>query len=134
MDPLMLNLILLAPMVVGMLLSQLLRLNLKALQGIYLLLAAANVLVWYFFLDGRWVEPIIFAAVGGVALLIATGIFGTRVRPSDYTFLQIGVGLFPWTLWGFSASIIYGVLLIIFGTVIALRPKFKNPLRRSTRY
>ncbi len=129
----MLNVILLAPLLVGMLLSQLLKLNLKNLQGIYLLLAAANSLVWYFFLDGRWLEPLIFAGAGLVGLILATAVLGNRVRPSDYTFLQVGIGMFPWTLWGFTTSIAYAVLLVLFAIVIALRPKFKNPLRKTFR-
>ncbi len=125
------NAIIFAPLFVGLIVSQIVRFDLKAFQGLYLLLAAANILVWYFMLDGRWLEPVIFAAIGFVTLLVATGIFGTKVRAADYVFAQIGIGMYPWTLFGFSGAVIYVVLLGIFVTLVALRPKFKNPFFKN---
>lgn len=130
MDPLIVNVILLSPLFLGLILSQFLRLNLKMLQGMYLILVAGNVLLSYF-LTNQWLPAVIIGVAGFLVLLVATGVLGERVRPSDYSFMEIGAGLFPWALWGFSASMIYGVVLVLFAVLIALRPKFKNPLRRT---
>lgn len=132
MDSFTLNLLLLAPLVLGVLLSQLLRLTLKALQGVYLFLAAGNVVLSYF-LIGEWLPAVVAAAAGFVVVLILAGIFGTKVRPSDYSFAQMGVGLFPWTHFDFSATLIYGVFLVMFAVLVALRPKFRNPLKRGSK-
>lgn len=130
MDPLMFNVVLLSPLFLGFILSQFLRLNLRMLQGVYLLLAAGNIALSYFLLQD-WITPAIIAAIGFITLVIAAGLLGGKVRPSDYVFMQVGVGLFPWVHWGLLPAIAYGVSLAGFATLVALRPKFKNPLKRG---
>lgn len=132
MDPILFNTILLSPLIFGLILSQFLRMPLKGLQGIYLFLAVANVLVSYFML-GDWLTPVIIAGIGFIVMLIAAGLFGQLVRPGDYMFFQVGVGLFPWLLWGLTAGIIYGIIVILFAVLVALRPKFKNPFFKASK-
>lgn len=123
------TLALLAPLILGLLLSQLVPLNLRGLQGVYLLLVVGATVVAYF-LTGEWLPALIAAAAGFIVVLILAGIFGERIRAADYGFAQFGVGLFPWTYWDFTASLIYAILLVMFGVLVALRPKFKNPFVR----
>lgn len=130
MDPFTLNLILLAPLFLGIVLSQVLRLNLRALQAVYLFLVAGNVVLSYFLLDS-WLPAVVAAGVGLLLVVILAGVFGQRVRPGDYGFAQMGVGLFPWLQWGFTAALIYGIILIMFAVLVALRPKFKNPFFKN---
>lgn len=130
MDNFQLTLILLAPLVVGLLLSQLLKMPLRGLTGIYLLLVIANVFLWFVLLDGDWVTPLITGVAGFIGGVIATGLLYKRLNPGDFTLIMAGIGLFPWTLWGFAAAIAYGVILVIFAALIALKPKLKNPFVR----
>jgi len=124
------SLILLSPLLLGFIASQALRLPLKALTGVYLLLAAGNVILTYF-LTGAWLAPAIIAAVGLLATVIATGFFFEKLTPSDFSLIMSGVGLFPWAHWDFLLAIAYAVVLGILVIVVALRPKFKNPLKRK---
>jgi len=132
MDPLVQNIILLSPLFLGFILSQFLRMNLKGLQGIYFLLAAGNVVLSYFIL-GEWLAPLVIAAAGFVVLVVTAGFLGERVRPSDYMFFEVGVGLFPWMHWGFIVAIAFAVVLVMFAVLVALRPKFKNPFQRRAK-
>jgi hypothetical protein len=120
-----------APLLVGVFLTQLLRINLKGFVGVYLLLVAANVALSYLQLGGGFIAPLIIGVVGFAVLIVLTGIFGTRLRISDQALVAMGVGLFPWTL-GLAPSITYGIIFAGLAIVIALRPKFHNPLRRRT--
>lgn len=131
MDPVLLNVVLLAPLFLGIILSQFLRLPLKGLSAVYLLLSAGNVLLWYFLLGGQWLPPVITAAAGFLVTVVLIGFLGQRVRAADYALAMAGIGLFPWTLWGFMAGIVYAIVLVLFAVLIALRPKFKNPLKRN---
>jgi hypothetical protein len=130
MDSFQLTLILLAPLVVGILLSQLLKMPLKGLTGVYLLLVIVNVFLWFFLLDGDVLTPILMGVAGLLAGVVATGFLYKRLNPGDFVLVMAGVGLFPWTLWGLMASLAYGVILVIFAVLIALKPKFKNPFVR----
>lgn len=130
MDNFQLTLILLAPLVLGLFLSQLLKMPLKGLTGVYLLLVIANIFVWFLLLNGDWITPLITGAAGLLGGVIATGFLYKRLRPGDFVLIMVGIGLFPWTLWGFSAAIVYGIILAIFAALIALKPKFKNPFVR----
>lgn len=130
MDPILLNLILLTPLFAGLLMSQIVRMPLRGLTGLYLLTVVANVLVWAFML-GEWLPPVIIGAVGLLVGVILAGFLFKKVAASDFVLFMAGVGLFPWTLWGFTASFIYAIVLVIFAVLIALRPKFKNPLKRN---
>lgn len=120
------------PLLVGVVLSQALRLNLKGFLGVYLLLVASNVAVSYLVLNAGWLAPLVIGAIGFVVIILMTGLFGTRVRTSDHVLAGIGVGLFPWTN-EVTSSIVYAVIFTGFAILIALRPKFKNPLRRNRR-
>lgn len=123
------SLILLAPLLLGFIASQALRLPLKALTGVYVLLAVGNVILTYF-LTGTWVAPVVIALVGLVVTVIATGFFFEKLTPSDFALIMAGVGLFPWVQWDFLLGIAYAVVLGILVVIVALRPKFKNPLKR----
>lgn len=130
MDNFQLTLILLAPLVLGIFLSQLLKMPLRGLSGIYILLVIVNIFIWFLFLDGDWITPLVTGAVGFLAGVIGTGLLYKRLTPGDFVLIMAGIGLFPWTLWGITASIAYGVILAIFATIIALKPKFKSPFVR----
>lgn len=131
MDNFQLTLILLAPLILGLFLSQLLKMPLKGLTGIYLLLVIANVFVWFLLRDGEWLTPLLIGAAGLLGGVIATGFLYKRLNPGDFALIMAGIGLFPWTLWGFAAAIAYGVILAIFAALIALKPKLKNPFVRK---
>lgn len=129
MDPLLLNLTLLAPLLLGILSSQLLKLPLRGLTGVYVLLAVANVLLWFFLL-GDWLTPLLISCAGLLLTVIAVGFLYKRVTPSDFALMMSGIGLFPWLLWGPLAAVAYAVVLALFVVLIALRPKFRNPFKR----
>lgn len=120
----------LVPLLVGVVLTQALRLNLKGFLGVYLLLVAGNVALSYLYFENGFIAPLVIAAVGFLVMMVLTGIFGTRIRTSDYALAGVGIGLFPWTI-GVVPSVTYAVLFTGFAIIIALKPKFKNPLRRS---
>lgn len=131
MDNFQLTLILLAPLVIGLLLSQLLKMHLKGLTGIYFLLVIVNTFIWFFLFEGNLLPPLITGLAGFIGGVIATGFLYKRLTASDFVLIMVGIGLFPWTLWGFTAAIAYAVVLAIFAALIALKPKFKNPFVRK---
>lgn len=120
----------LIPLFIGVVLTQVLRLNLKGFLGVYLMMVASNVAFTYLFLENGFIAPLIIAAAGFIAMLLLTGIFGNRMRTTDYALVGFGIGLFPWTI-GLLPAIAYAVVFAGFAILIALRPKFRNPLRRS---
>ena len=132
MNDVQLSLVLLAPLFVGFVYSQFVRLPLKGLTAIYLLLGVGNVLLTYF-LVGGWLAPLISAAAGLLVGVLATGFFFEKLTPSDFALIMAGVGLFPWAQWDFLVSIAYAVILAIIVVVVALKPKFKNPLKKRFR-
>lgn len=124
--------IMLIPLLIGVVLSQALRLNLRGFLGIYLILVAGNMALSYLQLGAGYIAPLIIGAIGLVVTVTLTGFFGNRIRISDYALASFGIGLFPWNV-GLLASIIYAIVFIGFAILIALKPKFKNPLRRGYR-
>ena len=124
------SLVLLIPLFVGFLGSQVLKMPLKGLTGIYLLLSVANVILSYF-LIGDWLTPLIIAAVGLLIGVVATGFFFEKLSPSDFAMIMAGVGMFPWARWDLMIAIGYAVVLAILIVIVALKPKFKNPLKKK---
>lgn len=120
------------PLLLGVVLTQVLKLNLKGFLGVYLMLVALNVAIPYFYLESSFVAPLVIGAIGAVVMVLLTGIFGTQIRTSDYALAGVGVGLFPWLL-SIEQSLVYAVVFIGFAFLVALKPKFKNPLRRMKR-
>lgn len=123
--------IVLAPLLIGVILSQALRLNLRGFIGVYLMLVAGNVALSYLQLKTGLIAPLVIGAIGLVVMVVMTGLFGTKIRISDYALTGIGIGLFPWSL-GVLQSVTYAVIFAIFATLIALKPKIKSPFKRGS--
>jgi len=125
------QLLMLVPLLVGIILTQALKATMKTFFGVYFLLVAANVALTYTVLGGGILAPLIIGVIGALVMIVGIGIFGTKVRHADFGFAGFGVGLFPWVAVGFLPSISYSIILAGFVVLVALRPKMKNPFRRS---
>lgn len=125
------QLLMFVPLLVGIILTQALKATMKTYFGVYFLLVAANVALTYTVLDGGVLAPLVTGVIGALVMLVGIGIFGTRVRHADFGFAGFGVGLFPWVAVGLVPSISYIIILGGFVVLVALRPKLKNPFRRS---
>lgn len=126
-------LLMLSPLFAGVVLSQILKLKLKEFQALYAVLLAAAVAISYFVFGTGYITPLIIGAVGFIVMFILVAFFGKRIKTSTYFLTQAGVGFFPWTM-SLTGAIIYAVILALFATLLALKPKFKSPFRRTGTY
>lgn len=125
------SLLLVTPLIVGALFSQIVPIKLRPFLGVYLILTAAQVLISYLVLNLGVLAPVISSVVGVVVMLVLTGFFGDRLRASDYALAGVGMGLFPWVSVGFPGFVIYAICFTGLVTINALRPRIKSPFRRS---
>lgn len=87
-------------------------------------------LAHYTFLPNVWIGwPIIILVIGEIVQLLAIGVIGARLGPSNYASILLMVGLFPWYL-GFGVAFSYVLFFLAFTAVVST-VRFRLALRNA---
>lgn len=104
-------------LIIGLIVTNVLKLNLRVFQGVYFFLGAVFILVNYFF-DFSIIPVIIGLVVGEVIMILTLGILGSKLSPKNYASILFAIGLFPWYL-GINISIFYIVSIVLITPIYA---------------
>lgn len=106
------------PLIVSLLIVWIVPMTLRAFQGLYLLIAAGNIMLAY--LSGNILPIVVSLICGEILLILMAGIYGKKLSPDVYASIVCAIAFFPWYI-SYSNTLLYVMFsylsLTIFSTV-----------------